>query len=305
MANLVAPEVPQPGNMAKPFLSAFIASAGIANKRRQLEDHMMQIQAQDQLKQKQLDIQASNYASLDASRQSEAAAANVRANTMADKANKVTELSQRQIDFQDSLNQITADPGTTAYRTQLNIVRSQFPDVMATIGGKRIWDGTWNNHALISKETIMGHAVVVKDFDQQMRSEKLNPYYLENPNQWVYIDNSGKETTDSKKAVARSLKFGVDAQGYQYPLPPTAKSEDVKAWKTLPVERFDNLVKQHQAYKGVISSVITGAQEPDPGAAVQAQTAHKIKVKSPDGTMGLIPNEQLSDALKEGYQQVP
>ena len=301
-SNLVAPEIPQTQNPILPALSAFVAMSQISNKRRQLEDQLTRMQFQDQQKQREMDIQSANYQSLDASRQIEASAAAARASTVVDKANQASDHAEEIVGLQNAINNIDAEPGTKDYMTQLNLVRPQYAKLLATPDGQRIWNQTFQTHKYTAGQMMQSQKAVASDYINQVKSEKLNPYWFENPDQWAYIDQNGKMTSDPTKAVSRALPFDTDEKGTTiFPVSPSvAKTKDIKIWKTLPVNRFDQLVKQHDAYKGIVSGIITGQQEPDIQNASGPPV--KIRVKAPDGTIGLIPNDQLNDAIREGYQ---
>lgn len=296
-SNLVAPEIPQTTNLAAPFLSAFMASAGIANKRRQLEDQLQKMALANQIAEQKLAIQGSTASSLISLHQAEANAANARASTVADKADKATDHANEIVEFQKAISGIDAEPGTKDYMTQLNVVRSQYPRLLATPDGQRLWNDNFQTHKYTAGQMFSSQKAVAADYLGQMKSEKLNPYWLENPNQWDYVGPDGKSTTPDK-AVSRTLKLDANLQV----VPPNSPADKYVVAKTLPVNRFDQYVKQHEAYKGIVNGIITGTQEPDIQNA--SGPPRKIKVKAPDGTVGLIPNDQLSDALREGYQQV-
>lgn len=297
-SNLVAPEIPQGGNLAAPFLSAFVAMAGVANKRRQLEDQLQKMALANQIAEQKLAIQGSTASSLISLHQAEANAANARASTVADKADKATDHANEIVEFQKAISGITAEPGTKDYMTQLNVVRSQYPRLLATPDGQRLWNDNFQTHKYTASQMVQGQKAVARDYLEQTKAEGIKPIYLENPDQWAYIGKDGKMVNDPKQAVARALPFDTDeATKSIFPVSPAvAKTKDIKIWKTLPVNRFDQLVKQHEAYKGIVDGIITGAKEPDVSAAAQsAQPTSIPRLTDPAQVAGLESGTKFYD----------
>jgi hypothetical protein len=298
MAGLVQPEFMQVGNPAAPFISAFAAGAAINAKRQALQDQLMKMQMQTQLGEQKLQVQAANYQSLDAAR-----AAHVQDVTT--KAENISQHAQDAIDAQNAISNIDAEIGTKTWMQSMNIVHQQFPRYFGTPDGRAVYNQYFDTHKFTAQQMVQGQKAVATDYLKEMSAEKLNPYWMENPDQWVGIDATGKETSDPNKAAKRALKFTTDAQGNLLLASPDTPAKDVKAWKTIPTPRFDQLIKQHEAYKGIVNGIITGDQEPDMKAAVAGAVSHKVKVAGPDGTEYMLPNDQLGEAIKQGYKQVP
>lgn len=295
---LAAPEIPQTQNPAIPFLSAFYASAQINAKRRQLEEQMMKMDMQNKMAEDKLHIMGLNYQSLDNLRRAEAAKAEVEKDALANKANKAIEASQDQKVWDVGLSQITSKPGTKNYLNDLSILRQQAQRYLVTPEGKSAYQQALNYHKETAKEIVDSHVGVAKAYEGFLKDDKLNGRWLENPDQWDYVDANGKSTTPLK-ATKRVLKLDASLQ----PLPPD--STDHAYTRTLPRTRFDQVLKLKGANDKIASDVVTGIEEPDVGAAVvksvEDKLPDKVKVKSPSGQLGMIPRENLQKALSGGY----
>lgn len=274
----------------------FLAGLAEARNRNQaaLQRLELQLAEKDQIarlnsasQQSKLDMMSKNYDSLDAYRKIEGATSEARAANLASKADKAQEHAQDVVDAQNSINNIDAEPGTPEWRTKYNIAWSQFPRLKSTPDGKRMWQEGLDNHRTAAGETKEAHFRTIEDFRKNVHLTTGSEYF--DPTHWGDAKESG-------------YKYRIlSPNGI---LPPNTSKEDIAkipgvSYQRISSKDFDLLNQQRKNVDDLFSSPVLSKS-----ADTQVSTPKKIRVKSPDGTVGLIPDSQLDQALQEGYEQI-
>src|SRR5690349_17778951 len=141
-------------------------------------------------KDRQLQLQAANYQSLDNYRKAESVAAVARASVNDAKSQDTERHAQELIQFQSALNDIDAEPGTKDWRAKANIVRTQFPRLMASPDGKRLWGEAETNHRAASGEARQAVTDVTKDYFNNVKAVTGSMAF--DPDQWGVAEEKGK-----------------------------------------------------------------------------------------------------------------
>lgn len=262
MAGLVAPEIPPTQNPIAPAISAFIAMSQVANKRRALEDQLQKMEMANSLAEHRLQMQGLNYESLNNLRLAEAAKADAERTNLVNKAQGAIDAANDQKVWDVGLAEMTSKPGSKNYLADLSILRKQAQRFLMTPDGKRAYAEAIDAHKQAAKEIVDSHVGITKAYEGFLKDDKLNGRWLENPEQWDYVDDSGKSTPNAAKATRRVLKLDANLQ----PLPPDSK--DHAYTRTLPAQRFDQILKLKGANDQIAQDVATGADEPDMRSAV-------------------------------------
>jgi hypothetical protein len=259
--------------------------ARLAELRNQNDERMRRLALQLAEKDRQLELQAMNYESLDRLRTAQAAKDEAQATRATTLADLQSEKAGSIIEWQKAVNAIDADPGTPEYRVQLNRVRNDFPRLMASEDGKRLLNEALDNHRQTAGEARNAWMSTAKDYITSVKAVTGSNSFR--PDDWADAQEKGK-------------KYRIIAADGTL-LPPTTSKEDVAAkgarYQRIDAKDYDSLLKQREK---VLEHATTGVMDrPD-----DVSVPKKIKVRSPDGKVGLIPDTQLQDALQEGYQQV-
>lgn len=229
------------------MMSAF--QKALVNRQRQadLERKLEQMTIQDNLRERNMQLQDKwHQVSADNATQ-RIGIEQARANLAEQKSGI---LSDRTLEFQKALSGIDAKPGTQAWQDKADLVKSDYPDVLPTTSGQRVWKDYFAEHKFTATTSRQATNDIFKRYDDNLKQNGIDDYAFANPSVWK------DDPKNKRKALLMDANTNII-------LPPETDTKDNidKAtgkpkfrWKTLPYSDWNTFKAQHDKVKQVLGS---------------------------------------------------
>jgi hypothetical protein len=247
------PIIPQPQNLAEPFLRGFYLMSQISAQRRRSEEAVQRLQLNNQVDEwrHEKDMQAlqqgqqrindldQHYQRMDEVKQKSDELKNLQVQkTLSDASND----TQRLIDMQGQVYSIPAKRGTTNYQKALDDILSEYSDVTSSREARRILGPVEQKHKTARAEAF-------KAFSNRLRSDGLDTYSFAQPAVW-------RDNTDAKGNVISKYVAIPDPTSPESVYLPNGTSVKGR-YRTYPLDQWNNLRSQYDEFYG-------GAPTPTP-----------------------------------------
>lgn len=310
------PELVPPGwvkmqyqNPAETFLSAYFQATQVNSKRQQMENAMAKLGLENERINLQRDLgeQRLGFQMNSAERRAQIAEGTLQIR-QADEQFKQDKFNS-QVDDLSALHQdlgnLESKPGDPNYPSDLNNVFAKHSSAEMSPSGRQVLRFQQNKH---NSSVDTNRRAIKSDEDllnRDLKNDNIPMDALNNPEQWQdqYVDKSGKlvdpntpgATYTKKKFIPRGVKEIPDVKT------PGGK-KTVADFATIPESklkqyqsRYQDLQKRKMTLPDQITDTSTGV------VPTRSASPDKVKMKHPNGTIGMVPSSQVDEAVSQGY----